>query len=188
MGKFALFAIYFLIYCNSKPQSNFDVGSYEGIFLDGKQTKLSDLKFERIAVNVYSPTCIPCIKEIPAINFIAKELSKKKNSVIILAVDPYQIVENSEGLSFGEAYSKAKEIMEKEISNRNIHIPVIVMKKPFRVNPEGGLITGTPETLIFKNSPFSLYYNFVGPISERTGLSDLEKDAKIQFFLKMVGG
>lgn len=187
--KFLLFVLlYFLLFCSPKVESNFGVDKYEGVYLDERTIKFSELEYERIAFNVYSPTCIPCIKEIPALNYIHSMIPDKKKSVIFMVVDPYFIVENSENKKLEEVFRQAKEIMQKEVKTRKIEFPVILMKKPFQVNPEGGLIIGTPETLLFKNRPFTLYYNFIGPISEIGEVINLEKDAKVRFFLRMIGG
>jgi len=188
MKKLLALSFYFLVYCSPKIDSNFGVNEFEGVFLDGKSVKFSELSYDRIALNVYSPTCVPCVKEIPALNYIVRQILGKKNLALFMVVDPYQLVENSEKMQFDEIFPKVKEVMQKEILARNIQFPVIVMKRPFRVNPEGGLVTGTPETLLFKTKPLSLYYNFIGPISEANELSVINQDAKILFFLRMLGG
>jgi len=105
--------ILFLLSCYSQKQSNFDVSLYEGLDLSGKQIVLKDLSYKRLAINVYAPTCVPCVKEIPALNAIYKDISKDKSLGLFMVVDPYDIVPDAEpSNTFEQLYPKAKEIME----------------------------------------------------------------------------
>lgn len=105
-----------------------------------------------------------------------------------MVVDPYSIVDSSENKSFEEVYPQAVQLMQEEVIKRNITLPVIIMRPPFKVTPGGGLITGTPETLLLKTNPLILYYNFIGSISEKESIEAIQNDLKVKFFKRTVGG
>lgn len=179
----------FLANCYSQKQSNFDVSLYEGLDLLGKPIVLAELPLRRLAINVYAPTCIPCVKEIPALNYLFQEVNKDKSLGLYMVVDPYDIVPDAEPTSsFDELYPKAKAIMEKEVSEKKIDLQILIMKRPFRVSQGDGLITGRPETLLFKTKPLILFYNFIGPISEEKELNLIQTENKVKFFKLMLGG
>jgi len=138
---------------------------------------------ELIALNVYSPDCVPCWKEIPTLNYLHTEIQTKfPNKILYLVVDPYQIIPDlPRTVAWGEAFAKAKVRMEKEVKDRKILLPILFMKPPFEVK-EDFLVTGTPETLLFETKPLRLYYNFVGSISEESNLEEIKKDPKVNFF------
>jgi hypothetical protein len=104
-----------------------------------------------------------------------------------MVVDPTLLVEDAK-LSQEELEKKAISIMQMEVQKRNIELPILVMREPFRVDPQKGLVTGTPETLLFKTSPLRLYYNFLGSISEKTDPIEIEKDSRVKFFMRTLGG
>ncbi len=175
--------------CYSKKQSNFDVSLYEGLDFSGKRIVLADLPLRRLAINVYAPTCIPCVKEIPALNSIYQEVNKDKSLGLYMVVDPYDIVPDADANnSFEDLFPKAKAIMEKEVLDKKIELPILIMKRPFRVSQGDGLITGRPETLLFKTNPLILYYNFIGPLSEEKELNLIQNENKVKFFRLMLGG
>ncbi|MCB1180339.1 MAG: redoxin domain-containing protein [Leptospiraceae bacterium] len=174
--------------CTSKLESNFNVNSFEGVDFTGKLVKLSEIKSPRVVLNVYSPTCIPCFKEIPTLNYLAGEMKKDSLGEIYMVVDPLNVVDGGESLPPGELEKKSIEIMKAEVEKRGIELPVLIMKPPFKVTPGEGLITGTPETLLFKTSPLILYYNFIGSISEKNSLEEIESDSKVKFFKRILGG
>ncbi|PJZ35991.1 hypothetical protein EHQ96_03800 [Leptospira levettii] len=177
-----------LITCAPAKSSYFGETLFVGVTADGEEINFANLAKDQIAMNVYSPDCVPCWKEIPALNLLYAEIQNKfPNKAIYMVVDPYQIVPDvTDELPFGQVYQMAKERMKVEIKNRNIQIPIIFMKKPFRVK-EGGLVTGTPETLLFETKPLRLYYNFLGSISELTTKETIEKDPKFNFFRYQFG-
>ncbi|TGL51735.1 hypothetical protein EHQ59_10330 [Leptospira kemamanensis] len=183
-----LFVSLCLISCAPAKTSYFGETSFVGVTISGEEISFATLAKEHIALNVYSPDCVPCWKEIPALNLLHSEIQKKfPEKVIYMVVDPYQIVPDvTDELPFGQVYQLAKERMNVEIKNRNIQVPIVFMKKPFRVK-EGGLVTGTPETLLFETKPLRLYYNFLGSISELTTKEAIEKDPKFNFFRYQFG-
>lgn len=188
--KYFLYAILFIILsCYTQKQSNFDISEYEGIDLEGKSVVLSNLpEFRRIALNVYSPTCVPCVKEIPALNYLHSEMKRENLGAFFMVVDPYNVTAEEDSVPFEEVSKKAAEIMKREVVEKKIDLPVLIMKKPFKVEPKNGLITGTPETLLFKTKPLILYYNFIGAINESGNLEEIKKDNKVNFFKKVIGG
>lgn len=186
---FLILLLSFFVGCYSQKQSNFDISLYEGVDFSGNRIVLKDLPFKRLALNIYAPTCVPCVKEIPALNFIYNEVNKDKSLGFYMAVDPYDIVPDAENTdSFDSLYPKAKAIMEKEILEKKIQLPILIMRRPFRVSQGDGLITGRPETLLFKTNPLILYYNFIGPLSEEKELGSIQNENKVKFFKLMLGG
>lgn len=150
--------------------------------MEGNAIFLGTTDKELLALNVYSPDCVPCWKEIPALNYLFSEIQTKyPNRALFLVVDPYQIVDIPRTASWTEAYEKGKARMEKEVKERKINLPVLFMKPPFEVK-EDFLVTGTPETLLFETKPLRLYYNFIGALSEESNIENLKKDPKVNFF------
>lgn len=183
-----LFICLCLISCAPAKSSYFGEGTFVGVSASGEEITFSNLEKDQIALNVYSPDCVPCWKEIPALNLLYSEIQNKfPDKALYMVVDPYQIVPDiTDELPFGQVYQLARERMNLEIKNRNIQVPVVFMKKPFRVK-EGGLVTGTPETLLFETKPMRLYYNFLGSISELSNKESIEKDPKFNFFRYQFG-
>ncbi|PJZ70090.1 redoxin [Leptospira perolatii] len=177
----------FIISCAPSEQSNLGVSDYAGQTLDGKPVKISELDSDRIALNVYGPNCTPCIREVPVLNYLHYEFEKNPRIKLYMVVDPTVFVDNPETLSEEELIQEATTQMKTEIQKYKIKLPVLIMKKPFRISQESGLVTGTPETLLLKTKPLVLYYNFIGPISEESDQSRIPKDLKVLFFKKMVG-
>jgi hypothetical protein len=174
--------------CRTKRESNLNVQTFVGIDLTGKEVSLKEVMTPRVAINVYSPTCIPCFKEIPSLNYLRKEMLHSRLGEFYMVVDPYTIVDGMDGRPFEDVYPEAMRVMKEEVKNRNIELPVLIMKPPFKVTPGEGLITGTPETLLFKTNPLILYYNFIGSISEQESLEVLKNDLKVKFFKRIIGG
>jgi len=174
--------------CRTKRESNLNVQTFVGVDLTGKEVSLKDEKTPRVAINVYSPTCIPCFKEIPSLNYLRNEMLHSRLGEFYMVVDPYSIIDGMDGKPFEDVYPEAMRVMKEEVKNRKIELPVLIMKPPFKVTPGEGLVTGTPETLLFKTNPLILYYNFIGSISEQESLEDLKNDLKVKFFKRIIGG
>jgi thiol-disulfide isomerase/thioredoxin len=174
--------------CRTKRESNLNVQTFVGVDLTGKEVSLKDEKTPRVAINVYSPTCIPCFKEIPSLNYLRNEMLHSKLGEFYMVVDPYSIIDGMDGKPFEDVYPEAMKLMKEEVKNRKIELPILIMKPPFKVTPGEGLITGTPETLLFKTTPLILYYNFIGSISEQESVEDLKNDLKVKFFKRIIGG
>jgi hypothetical protein len=174
--------------CRTKRESNLNVQTFVGVDLTGKEVSLKDEKTPRVAINVYSPTCIPCFKEIPSLNYLRNEMLHSKLGEFYMVVDPYSIIDGMDGKPFEDVYPEAMKVMKEEVKNRKIELPILIMKPPFKVIPGEGLITGTPETLLFKTNPLILYYNFIGSISEQESVEDLKNDLKVKFFKRIIGG
>ncbi|TGN19372.1 TlpA family protein disulfide reductase [Leptospira idonii] len=192
MGQKTFPGLFFLIlsltFCAPAKSSYFGESEWSGVTESGEEIFFSSLDKDQIALNVYSPDCVPCWKEIPALNFLHEQIQEKfPRKALYLVVDPYQTVPDlPEQAGWGEAFSKAKARMEKEKISRGIHLPILFMKPSFRVK-EGALVTATPETLLFETKPLRLYYNFIGSISEETSLDAIRKDPKIEFFRHQFG-
>ncbi|TGK00681.1 TlpA family protein disulfide reductase [Leptospira semungkisensis] len=182
-----LFLLAALAVCAPSEQSNLGVQSFEGITLEGKAIRIADIPAERVALNVYGPNCIPCVKEVPVLNHLHAELQKDPHIKLYMVVDPTVFFDNPEKLSEEELLKQASVLMKEEVRKFGIKLPVIIMKSPFRISRNEGLVTGTPETLLFKTKPLVLYYNFIGPISEESDAVKIPKDMKVIFFKRMAG-
>ncbi|XDD51689.1 TlpA family protein disulfide reductase [Leptospira sp. WS92.C1] len=189
MNRIVLFFIFcnFWFGCAPSEQSNLGVQTFAGVSLDGKPIRLSEVAASRLVLNVYGPNCIPCIKEIPALNFLYSEIGKDPKIQFYMAVDPALFFDDPETMSDEELLTKAIPLVKEEIRKFGIQVPVLLMKRPFRVSRTDSIVTGTPETLLFKTKPFILYYNFIGPISEESNPTKLAVDQKILFFKRMAG-
>lgn len=182
------FMMWGFISCRTKKESNLNIDSLSGVDLNGKDLHFKDIQSPRVSINVYSPTCIPCFKEIPTLNFLRREILKAGLGEFYMVVDPFSLSDKSEETSFEVVYAEVKSVMEEEKAKRNIELPILVMRPPFKVTPGKGLITGTPETLLFKTQPLILYYNFIGSISEKEDLEEIQNDPKVKFFKRVIGG
>lgn len=182
------FLVWGFSFCRTKKESNLQVDAFIGVDLSGKELKLKESTSPRVALNVYSPTCIPCFKEIPTLNFLRKEMLQAGLGEFYMVVDPFSISDRTEESSFDTLFPEARAIMEEERVKRNIELPILIMKPPFRVTPGKGMITGTPETLLFKTQPLILYYNFIGSICEKESPDEIQNDSKVKFFKRVMGG
>ncbi|MEM7179793.1 MAG: TlpA family protein disulfide reductase [Spirochaetota bacterium] len=183
-----LLIVFFLFSCSTHKQSNFHVEKFVGVTLDGKEVVIRNLNARRVALNVYSPTCVPCFKELPALHYLYDEMQKNKAGELYIVVDPYSLQDGQETKSAATALRSAQAMMQLEKEKRGIRIPILIMKPPFAVKPEGGLVTGTPETLLFDTKPLSLFYNFIGPLSEAQEISEITQEPRVVFFKRMFAG
>ena len=179
-----------LAHCRPEPQSNLKVDTWQGrVISDGPQVnqniKFSELKTPRLILNVYSPTCVPCIQEIPALEVLYKKTLEKKGRL-------YMIVEGRpeafdlkvpEGATQEQKFQIVVERIRADIKKYKIKIPVVVMGPEFEVSYERGPVTATPETLFFKTGPLTLEYNFIGAVSTIQKEEDLKLDSRFQFIL-----
>ncbi len=188
MSQKILFFLFLFFGCEVSQSSNLGIENFKGYLLNGNLVTLQSLTYPRVVLNVYSPTCVPCYKEIPTLNLIHQELEKTRFGKLYIAIDPYLILENVGNHNEETIYQEAAKIMLEEVRKRNIQADVLIMKPPFQVTPRGGLITGTPETLLFKTNPLRLYYNFIGSISEKTNPEEIQNDSRYKFFMKILGG
>lgn len=168
--------------CAAGVASNFDVALWQGQRLDsGAVVRLGDLPGPRVVANVYSPTCQPCIEELPAINSLYRRL-RKSGIGLVLLVDGRPALHFADG---GDRKALRARLLA-DVSRFRIEAPVLIMGPEFRVAPRDGLISGNPETLIFDTRPLRLRYNFIGPISSARSEADLEADPRFQFVLKQI--
>ena len=78
------------------------VGDRAGDFslptLDGSKVKLSDLRGNIVVVDFWASWCVPCKKELPALDALAKKYAAEKKPVVILAVNVDKERANAEKL------------------------------------------------------------------------------------------
>jgi len=189
--SYLLLSFFICLNCKTGRKSNFSVEKFTGVTLEGVKLVFKDIITPRIALNVYSPTCIPCFKEIPTLNYLSREMKRQGLGELYMVVDPINVLERETQISKEDRLAKVKEIMSNEKEKRKIELPIVIMDEPFQVLPppsKEGLITGTPETLLLKTNPITLYYNFIGSICEKENLDEIANDAKVKFFKKQLGG
>lgn len=192
-GRMLVDLLFFLVLvlgmsCAPTKVSYFGEEGWFGIGPENREIQLNGLPYETIVLNVYSPDCLPCVKEIPTLNYMEREwFQNNSRAKLFLVVDPLQILPSGEEASTWEkAWSLAKLRMEEDRSKNQILPEVLFLKPPFRVAPEA-LVTGTPETLILENHPLRLKYNFIGAISEEVDPKNIAKDNKVQFLKQEIG-
>lgn len=169
--------------CRPVIHPNLGVEKWKGTTLDGKPVRFSEVKARGVVLNFYSPTCAPCIEELPAFEAFAAEAEK-------LGVAVFVVVEG-QGLSSGVDPEKVKgseftEAVRRRIDQDRVKYgikPAIVILDPEFKITQRGPVTGTPETLFFRTNPFLLQYAFVGPISTEESPAALAKDTRYQFAL-----
>ena len=104
----ALFSFILLGMAGSPPLVGGPAPIFELENMDGKVVKSSDLKGKTLVLNFWATWCVPCIKEMPALNK-AYPLLKNKD-VEIVAIN----------------FSESKEKVEKFISDYHLKFPVLL--------------------------------------------------------------
>ncbi|EMO24973.1 redoxin domain protein [Leptospira interrogans serovar Bataviae str. HAI135] len=137
-------------------QSNLGIQEFQGITLDGQPVRLSEVKASRLILNVYGPNCVPCIKEIPALNYLYQEMQKDPKVQFYMAVDPSLFFDNSEVMSEDEMLTKVIPLVKDEIQRYKIQVPILLMKNRFK-SVEPILSSLEPPKLFFLKQNL-LYY------------------------------
>ncbi len=170
--------------CRPEERSNFGVDGWSGRLLDGKSVKFADLPAKTVLLNFYSPTCQPCITELPALELLAREAAKRE-------IPFYIVLEPSAGAhgltaagSPESTFELIRNRMLEDVQKYNITIPVLIMDPPFQIEPGSSTVTGTPETLILSTKPLFLKYNFIGPISMSQKPREIEQETRYGFVLE----
>ena len=172
--------------CRPRVKTNFQVDKWQGRTLKGQTVRLQGMKARRLILNVYSPTCKPCIDELPALNALYDEALKRGARMYIIA-DPRLDLHGLQPKSGVSDFEILRERLRRDVARYGIRVPVMIMNREnFHVQPGVGLITGTPETLFFSLNPLILEYNFVGPISSEHKPERLLKDSRYRFALEKI--
>ncbi len=194
---FALFLILpvlLLFACRPEVRSNFGVQEWQGQPLvqesgaAGAAVRLADLESPGLVLNVYSPTCGPCIEELPALNLLYQRARDLGVAMYIVATaNPAD-----HGLDLSSDAPRAERVqaiaarLQADVARYGIAAPMMVMSDNFRVSARDGLITGTPETMFFRRAPLVLEYNFLGPLSAGQTRAQIEGESRFQFALSIL--
>ncbi len=187
----AVLCFFGVISCRPGLASNLNVDHWSAVDAADAPVHFAELKTAGLILNFYSPTCGPCIQEIPALNAYYRE-TQKRNMQMYMALEQNP---SAHGLTPAADASPAqirgliRDRMKQDIARYKIEIPFVIMDSSFKVSTiavgsPDGLITGTPETLLFRTNPLSLDYNFVGPISAAPDEKTAVKDVRFIFALK----
>lgn len=170
--------------CRPEERSNFGVEAWSGRLLDGSVVRFSDLPQKQILINFYSPTCQPCITELPALELLRKEAAAR-------GIPFYMALEPSAGAhgltatgSVESTFEVIRNRMLEDVQKYRITIPVMIMDPPFQIEPGSSTVTGTPETLVLSTRPLLLKYNFIGPISMSQKPREIELETRYKFVLE----
>lgn len=170
--------------CRPEERSNFGVEGWSGRLMDGKSVRFADLPAKTVLLNFYSPTCQPCIAELPALELLAREAARREIPFFI-ALEPSA---GAHGLTAGASPESTFELirnrMLEDVQKYNISIPVLIMDPPFQIEPGSSTVTGTPETLVLSTRPLFLKYNFIGPISTSQKPKEIEQETRFHFVLE----
>lgn len=171
--------------CRPEVHSNFDVAKWSGKSLDNRPIQFSQIKSPGLVLNFYSPTCPPCIAELPALHALHREAQKKNGQMYIVLEGRPEAhgLEPVPATSPELAFNAIRDRMQQDIQKFDIRIPVLILDPPFNIS-QSGLITGTPETLFFQTNPLVLKYNFLGPLSQGETEAELQADSRFQFALQ----
>lgn len=193
MKKIVLYFIYILVFGCSRELKNYDE-FFSGLSirdLEGNRWFLKDIKKPVLIINFYSPTCLPCIEELPALHMVYEE-AKRLNYEMFLGIEPSleknlsDVPPKYSHMPFNEeSFIILKEHMKQEIKKRNIQIPIYIFEPPFFIDKDQ-FITGTPETLIFTTQPLRLRYNFIGPIATTDEVEKIKFHTRYQFMIQML--
>ncbi len=191
--RFIIFFIFFLIFNCISNRYAIDTYFSNLTFrtLNNHSFTLRDIKNPVFLINFYSPTCAPCVKELPALHLLYNEL-QKYHFELFLVVEPDleknlpEVPERYKHQAFDDnSMNYLIEVLNTEVKKRNIQIPILIVNPPFKIDSDQ-IITGTPETLIFTTSPLRLHYNFIGPISTSDNLEEIKKDTRFLFLLQIL--
>lgn len=172
--------------CSPAYRSNLGVETWSGTTLGGEKVHFADLKAKGVILNFYSPTCGPCIEELPAIEEYYEEAQRR--GIAMFVVVEADLEKN--GVRTGESQAASVddatllrllgERMKVDIAKYKMKVPVVIMDRTFSIRPDG-MVTGTPETLLFRAAPFRLVYNFIGPLSTAPTRQDLRRSSRFSF-------
>lgn len=185
--KSLLFLSVIFVSCQPAVRSNFGLYRWKAQTLDGQMIDFSSLNTRALVLNFYSPTCGPCVDEIPALKEFYTTVQKKGGTMyLVLERKP-----DANGLTLPTSasdqsvFEATRDRMKQDLLKYGISIPVVIMDRQFDIRQDGStLISGTPETLFIRTKPLILEYNFIGPISTAKNLTDLTRDTRYQFALK----
>jgi thiol-disulfide isomerase/thioredoxin len=171
--------------CEKPEKENFRIQLLKGRDLNGSVVDFTSVKESRFVINFYSPVCVPCIEELPALQMLSDELSRKNIPVYIAVEGNPEVHEVFPEQNDPESvYQAIRKRIQEDAVRYNIKIPVVILDPAFKISPESGLITGTPETLIMDGSPMHIRYNFIGPVSRFHNASEVYADTRFQFAVK----
>lgn len=191
--KFLILFLFFIILNCSSHKQSIDLYFLNLSFrtLNNQVFMLQEIQSPVFLINFYSPTCAPCVQELPALHLLYNEL-KKYNYELFLAVEPdleknlVEVPELLKNQRFNEDSMRYLiEVLQSDVKKRNIQIPIVIVNPPFKIDSDQ-IITGTPETLIFTTAPLRLHYNFIGPISTSENLEDIKQDTRFLFLLQIL--
>ncbi|GIX42729.1 MAG: hypothetical protein KatS3mg129_2462 [Leptospiraceae bacterium] len=191
--KYFLLIIFLIVivHCKSQKDYNKYFNSLVVRDLNGNRFYLNQIKNPVLILNFYSPTCVPCVEELPALHLIYEE-AKKLNYSMFLGVEPNlernlpEIPEEYKNKPFDEkSFELLKQTLLLDIQKRKIKIPLIIFEPPFRID-NNEIITGTPETLIFTTNPLILRYNFIGPIATNQDPEMIQENTRYKFFISLL--
>ena len=180
----------FLTGCDRPDQISGELGHLKGTTLEGERIDFSSINADRFVINFYSPTCQPCVEELPALNLLNQELVRE-------GVPFYMLVEgNTEAHGLmpvppsdrDTIYQKLKARLEKDVHRYGMEFPVVILDPEFHVSPQNGFITGTPETLVMTGHPLRPVYNFLGPVASSSKPDEIEEESRYQFALRVALG
>jgi len=188
LKKISVLVYFLLIFadCRGQARSNFDVDRWSGRLLDGSSFKLAEIKAPKVVLNFYSPTCAPCIQEIPALKVFSEEAGRRGIPVYVaLEANPTaHDLHMPDGSTKDDVFSAIRNRMLEDIQKYAIELPVVIMDPEFHIDQKTGTVTGTPETLIFSTAPLTLRYDFIGPLSIAASRPDFDRDSRFQFALQ----
>lgn len=190
--KLLVFPIFLLFVLNCKQKDiNYYFQKISLRDLNNKRISLQEIQNPVFLLNFYSPTCAPCIEELPALHLIYNQI-QRYNFELFLVVEPdlekniSQVPLEFRNKKFDEdSMQYLLSILKEEKIKRNIQIPIFVIEPPFKID-RNQIITGTPETLIFTTNPLRLHYNFIGPIATSKDLEEIKKNTRYIFLVQML--
>lgn len=180
----ALAALGALAGCRPERASNLGVATLAGQGLNGAPVQFAALEAGGLILNVYSPTCGPCLEELPALHALYEE-SKQLGVAMFLIVEDDPVrhgIDLDPSAGRAERFLRISARLREDQARYKIEIPFVILDENFRVGPTE-LVTATPETLFFRMAPLQLEYNLVGPISAFSQPEAIQMDSRYRFAL-----
>ena len=178
----SILLVSFCFNCQKSSAIGHITSDWHGTTTEGKEIALQDLTGNGFVVNFYSPICVPCVKEIPALELLYKQAEQQNTPMRILVFSELldsMVATNVDSVSLRR---EKIEILREDAQRRGILVPVILLAEEIKIAESS--IEGTPETIYFQGvGERSPVYNFIGPITFQQEPTQIRQDARFQFAL-----
>jgi len=161
--------------CCNKTEVTKTPTQWHGVTLDGNLIHFSKLSGNGLILNIFSHSCAPCLKELPALDILAEEAARYGVSTYLVA-DGNPIAHGISPPPDGQP-DLSKQILKKKLietrTKFNIKIPIVIMEPSIDLVSKSGFVTALPVTFLFKTGTMQLSELHSGPLSTLTARDEI---------------